>query len=83
MFGVIGDDEIATETEKRASGGLMKLETFLSEPGSADFVVKRTMARWFCASLNRARQTRRIFTLREGGPRVGLVRLVQRTRRVA
>ena len=74
LFAGIGDGEIATETEKRASDGLMKLETFLSEPGSADFVVKRTMARRLCASLNRARQTRPIFTLREGCPLAGLTR---------
>jgi len=83
LFAGIGDGEIATETEKRASDGLMKLETFLSEPGSADFVVKRTMARRLCASLNRARQTRPIFTSREGCPLAGLTRPFQRTRRAA
>ena len=79
----IGDGEIATETEKRASAGLMKLETFLSEPGGADFVAVRAMARQFCASLNQARRTRQTFTGREGDPLVGPGRPLQRTRRAA
>jgi hypothetical protein len=37
----IGDGEVATEASKRASGGLIKLETSLRRPSGADVVSRR------------------------------------------